>query len=158
AAALTHTTAELITARAVMGVGAAFIMPATLSLLTSVFTDPAERSKAIGLWTAVSGLGVAIGPTAGGWLLAHFSWDWVFVVNLPVAGAALLASRWLVPASRAPRARRLDLIGAALSAAGFGMLTYALIMAPQAGWASAATLGRAAAAAALLAVFAVWEM
>jgi EmrB/QacA subfamily drug resistance transporter len=157
AAALTHTTYELIAARAVMGTAAAFIMPATLSLLTSVFTNPAERAKAIGLWTAVSGLGVAIGPTAGGWLLAHFSWDAIFLVNLPVAGIALLATRWLVPASRAPRARRLDLPGAGLSAVAFGVLTYALIQAPESGWTSAATLARAAAAAGLLVAFVAWE-
>jgi len=93
AAAFTHTTAELIAARAVMGIGGAFIMPATLSIIISVFTDPAERTKAIGLWSAVSGLGVAIGPMAGGWLLAHFSWDSIFLVNLPIVAVALVAGR-----------------------------------------------------------------
>ena len=93
AAALTRTTGELVAARAAMGVAAAFIMPATLSILTSVFTDRAERAKAIGLWAAVSGLGVAIGPVAGGWLLARFSWDSIFLINLPIAGIALLAGR-----------------------------------------------------------------
>src|SRR5215470_9736957 len=91
AAAFTGTTAELIAARAVMGVGGAFIMPATLSIITNVFTDHAERTKAIGLWAAVSGLGVAIGPVAGGWLLAHFSWGSIFLVNLPIVAVVLVA-------------------------------------------------------------------
>src|SRR5262252_6508406 len=157
AAALTRTTGELIVARAAMGVAAAFIMPATLSILTSVFTDRAERAKAIGLWAAVSGLGVAIGPVAGGWLLAHFSWDSIFLVNLPIAAIALLAGRWLVPASRAPVARRLDLAGAAMSVTAFAALTYTLIQAPADGWTSAATIARAGTAAGLLAAFAAWE-
>jgi EmrB/QacA subfamily drug resistance transporter len=157
AAALTRTTGELIAARAVMGVAAAFIMPATLSILTSVFTDRTERAKAIGLWAAVSGLGVAIGPVAGGWLLAHFSWDSIFLVNLPIAGTALLAGRWLVPASRAPVPRALDLAGAALSVAALAALTYTVIQAPTAGWTSAATFTRATATAGLLAAFAIWE-
>jgi len=157
AAALTRTTGELIAARAAMGVAAAFIMPATLSVLTSVFTDRAERARAIGLWAAVSGLGVAIGPVAGGWLLAHFSWDSIFLVNLPIAAVALAAGRWLVPASRAPVPRRLDLTGAALSVTAFAALTYTLIQAPADGWTSAATIARAAATAGLLAAFAAWE-
>jgi EmrB/QacA subfamily drug resistance transporter len=157
AAAFTHTTAELIAARAMMGIGGAFIMPATLSIITSVFTDHTERSKAIGLWSAVSGLGVAIGPVAGGWLLAHFSWDSIFLVNLPIVAIALIAGHWLVPASRAPQARRLDLIGAALSVAAFTALTYTIIEAPANGWLSATTLGLGATSVALLAAFAVRE-
>ncbi len=157
AAALTHTTAELIAARAVMGIGGAFIMPATLSIITSVFTDPAERTKAIGLWAAVSGLGVAIGPVAGGWLLTHFSWDSIFLVNLPIVAVALVAGRWLVPASRAPQARRLDLTGAMLSVAAFTVLTYAIIEAPGNGWLSATTLGLFGASVALLGLFVGWE-
>jgi EmrB/QacA subfamily drug resistance transporter len=158
AAAFTSTTAELITARAVMGVGAAFIMPATLSILTSVFSHPAERAKAIGVWTAVSGLGVAIGPTAGGLLLAHFSWDAIFLVNLPIVAIAIVAAHWLVPASRSPRPRRLDLIGAGISVAAFAMLTYTFIQAPADGWTSEATLLHGAAATVLLAAFTGWEM
>jgi len=157
AAAFTQTTTELIAARAIMGIGGAFIMPATLSIITSVFTDPAERTKAIGLWSAVSGLGVAIGPVAGGWLLAHFSWDSIFLVNLPIVAIALVAGRWLVPASRAPQSGRLDLTGAVLSVAAFTILTYTIIEAPGNGWLSAATLGLAAVAVALLAAFVVWE-
>ena len=157
AAAFTGTTAELIAARAVMGVGGAFIMPATLSIITNVFTDHAERTKAIGLWAAVSGLGVAIGPVAGGWLLAHFSWGSIFLVNLPIVAVALVAGYWLVPASRAPQASRLDLTGAALSVAAFTMLTYAIIEAPDYGWLSVTILGLLGVSVVLLAVFGVWE-
>ena len=157
AAAFTQTTSELIAARAVMGIGGAFIMPATLSIITNVFTDNAERTKAIGLWAAVSGLGVAIGPVAGGWLLAHFSWDSIFLVNLPIVTIALVAGYWLVPPSRAPQSQRLDLTGAALSVAAFTLLTYTIIEAPNNGWLSVTTVGLSAASIALLALFVVWE-
>jgi EmrB/QacA subfamily drug resistance transporter len=156
AAAFTQTATELIAARVIMGIGGAFIMPATLSIITSVFTDHAERIKAIGLWSAVSGLGVAIGPVAGGWLLAHFSWDSIFLVNLPIAAVALVAGHWLVPASRAGQ-RRLDLTGALLSVAAFTALTYTIIEAPVNGWLSGTTLGLAAASVVLLAAFALRE-
>jgi EmrB/QacA subfamily drug resistance transporter len=156
-AAFTGTTTELISARVLMGVGAAFIMPATLSILMNVFTNPVERTKAIGLWSAVSGLGVAIGPVTGGWLLAHFSWGSIFLVNLPIVAIALVAAHWLVPASRAPRsAGRLDLLGALLSVAAFTALTYTIIEAPDNGWLSFTTLGLASATAGLLALF-IWR-
>jgi EmrB/QacA subfamily drug resistance transporter len=156
-AAFTGTTTELIATRVLMGVGAAFIMPATLSILMNVFTDPVERTKAIGLWSAVSGLGVAIGPVTGGWLLAHFSWGSIFLVNLPIVAIALVAAHWLVPASRAPRSEgRLDLLGALLSVAAFTALTYTIIEAPANGWLSLTTLGLALASAALLALF-IWR-
>jgi hypothetical protein len=100
---------------------------------------------------------VAIGPVAGGWLLAHFSWDSIFLVNLPIVAIALVLGHWLVPASRAPGAGRLDLIGAALSVAAFTVLTYGIIEAPANGWLSARTLGLGAASVVLLAVFGVWE-
>lgn len=157
-AAFTHTAAELIAARAVMGLGAAFIMPATLSVITSVFTVPRERAKAIGIWSAVSGLGVAIGPVTGGFLLAHFSWSSVFIVNVPLIAVALVAGHWLVPASKAPQGRRLDLLGAALSVAALTGVTYTLIQAPSAGWLSATTGIRALASAALVAVFIIVQV
>jgi EmrB/QacA subfamily drug resistance transporter len=153
AAALTHTTAELIAARAVMGVGAAFIMPSTLSVISNVFTDAHERAKAIGLWSAVSGLGVAIGPVAGGWLLAHFSWPSIFLVNLVPVAIAVVAGHWLVPPSKAPRPRRIDTAGAVLSVTALTALTYTLIQAPAAGWLSAATGVHAALSAVLIAAF-----
>src|SRR5882724_10720087 len=148
AAAFTQTTSELIAARAVMGIGGAFIMPATLSILMAVFADQAERTRAIGLWSAVSGLGVAIGPVAGGWLLTHFSWDSIFLVNLPIVAIALVAGHWLVPASRSAGEGRLVLAGAVLSVAAFTGLTYTIIEAPSHGWLSVQTL---------LAGFVAWE-
>jgi EmrB/QacA subfamily drug resistance transporter len=157
AAAFTQTTTELIAARALMGIGGAFIMPATLSILMAVFTDHAERTRAIGLWSAVSGLGVAIGPVAGGWLLTHFSWDSIFLVNLPIVAIALVAGHWLIPASTVTGSGRLDLAGAALSVAAFTGLTYTIIEAPSHGWLSAFTLGLGALSVALLALFVAWE-
>ena len=88
-----------------MGIGAALIFPATLAILTNVFRDPAERAKAIGIWAAVSGLSVAVGPVTGGWLLEHFWWGSVFLVNIPIVIFALVAGWFLVPNS--PRPARL---------------------------------------------------
>src|SRR5690349_15062795 len=102
AAMVAGSASHLIAARALMGVGGALIMPATLSILTNVFTDPKERAQAIGLWATVGGLAVAIGPVTGGWLLEHFSWSAAFTINLPVVVAALVAGRYVVPTSRDP--------------------------------------------------------
>jgi EmrB/QacA subfamily drug resistance transporter len=149
--------AELIATRALMGAGAAFVMPATLSILSSVFTDAAERAKAISLWAAVSGLGVAIGPSAGGFLLDHFVWGSVFAVNVPFVLGTLIAIRRIVPRSERQTAP-LDLIGAGLSVAGLTALTWTLIEAPSYGWTSATTIAAAAGSVALLGSFAAWEM
>ena len=147
----------LIAARGVMGLGGALMMPATLSILTNVF--PAEeRAKAIAIWAAVSGLGVAIGPTAGGVLLESFSWGAVFLVNLPVVAVALLAGKHLIPNSRDPEAPPLDLVGAGLSVAGLTGLVYAIIEAPVAGWTAASTLSVFGVAAVVLALFVAWEL
>lgn len=158
AAAVCATAGELIAARAVMGAGAALVMPATLSILAGVFPNPAERAKAIGIWSAVSGLGIAIGPTIGGLLLERFSWSSIFLVNLPVIAVALIAGRKLIPASRAPRPPRLDIPGAGLSVAGLSALTYTLIQAPDNGWTSTTTLATGAASLILLGGFAVVQM
>jgi EmrB/QacA subfamily drug resistance transporter len=157
-AALSTNAAELIATRALMGVGAAAIMPATLSILSDVFDNPSERVKAIGIWSGISGLGVAVGPTLSGWLLEHFSWSSVFLVHVPIVIIALIAGRALVPASRAQRAPRLDPVGAVLSLSGLVALTYGLIQAPERGWTSLATLGVLASAVVLLAAFAAWEL
>ena len=103
-AALAQTSGELIAARAAMGVSAALIYPATLAILNNVFTNPRERATAIGIWSAVSGLAVAIGPVAGGALLRHFAWSSVFTVNVPVVIVALVAAGCCCP-SRATRRR-----------------------------------------------------
>ena len=155
--ALASSTGQLIAARAVMGVGAALIFPTTLAIAVNVFTDARERAAAIGIWTAITGVAVALGPISGGWLLEHFSWGSVFLVNVPVAASAAVAAWVLVPDSRDPRAPRLDLPGLGLSIAGVTLLVWSLIEAPRHGWTSVATLGGVAAAASLLVVFVLWE-
>ena len=146
----------LIASRALMGVGGAFIMPSTLSILTATF--PAhERARAIGAWAAVSGLGIAIGPLAGGWIIEHADWSWIFLVNVPFVIGALLAGRWLVPESLDPSAPRLDLPGFGLSTLGLVALVWAIIEAPSSGWTSPAILAALGLAASLLIAFVAWE-
>jgi EmrB/QacA subfamily drug resistance transporter len=147
----------LIAARAAMGVGAAVIFPTTLSLITNIFTDPVKRAKAIGLWAAMVGVGVAAGPISGGWLLEHFWWGSVFMVNVPVAAAAIIGGVLFVPTSRDPAAPPVDLPGLILSSVGITALVYTVIEAPNWGWRSAHTAAGFAVAVAVLAVFAVWE-
>jgi EmrB/QacA subfamily drug resistance transporter len=156
-AAFTTSSTQLIAARALMGVGAALIFPATLAILTNVFRDPRERAKAIGAWSGVVGLAVALGPISGGILLRHFSWGSIFLVNLPVAAVALILGHRLVPTSKDPEAPRLDRVGFALSIVGIGLLVYTTIEAPGRGWASATTLVSYGVAVAIVAVFARWE-
>ncbi len=158
AGAFASSTGQLISARAVMGVGAALIFPTTLAIVVNVFTEPRERAAAIGIWTAIAGVGVALGPISGGWLLEHFSWGSVFLVNVPVTVAGIVGTLVLVPRSRDPRAPRLDLPGLALSIAGVTLLVWSLIEAPSHGWISATTIGGIAVAVALLSVFAWWEL
>ncbi|HYZ13040.1 MAG TPA: DHA2 family efflux MFS transporter permease subunit [Actinomycetota bacterium] len=157
AGAFASSTGQLITARALMGVGAAFIFPSTLALIVNVFTDARERAAAIGIWTAIAGVGVALGPISGGWLLEHFSWGSVFLVNVPIVLVGIVGTLFLVPTSRDPRAARLDLTGLGLSIAGVTLLVWSLIEAPQNGWVSTETIVGLVAAAALLASFVWWE-
>jgi EmrB/QacA subfamily drug resistance transporter len=158
AAALSRSTGELITSRAAMGAAAALIYPATLAILTSTFTDTRERATAIGIWSAVSGLAVAVGPLSGGFLLRHFSWSSIFYVNVPVALLALIAGAKLLPESRDTRAGRFDPLGAALSVVGAGLLIWTVIEAPRHGWTSPATLLGFAGTAVVLACFAFWQV
>ncbi len=156
--ALVSTPHQLIATRAVMGVGGAFIMPATLSILTNVFTDPGERVRAIGVWAGVAGIGVALGPLAGGFLLQHFYWGSIFLVNVPIVVVAIVAGRIVVPTSRDPSAPPLDLLGALLSVLALAALVYAIIDAPNAGWTSPRVLESFVASGVLLVAFIAWEL
>jgi EmrB/QacA subfamily drug resistance transporter len=155
-AAMASSPGQLIAARALMGIGGAFIMPATLSLITSIF-EGRERGRAIAIWAGVAGLAVAIGPLTGGFLLEHFYWGSVFLVNLPIVGVALVAGVLIVPTSKDPAAPKLDLEGAGLSIAGLVALVYACIEAPENGWTDSTILAALTIAAALLAAFVLWE-
>lgn len=148
----------LIAGRALMGIGAALIFPATLAILTNVFRDPNERARAIGVWGAVSGVAVAAGPIAGGWLLEHFWWGSVFFVNVPVAIVVALAAWRFVPESREHDAPRLDRGGLLLSIAAIAALVFTIIEATEWGWTSAATFAGFATSAALIGVFVWWEL
>ncbi|MDQ6617434.1 MAG: MFS transporter [Actinomycetota bacterium] len=158
ASALAGSTGMLIATRAFMGIGGAFIMPSTLSIITNVFTDPVERGKAIGIWAGVAALGIGIGPVAGGFLLTHFYWGSVFFVNLPILAIALVAGWFLVPDSKDPTAPRLDPIGALLSIIGLAALLWAVIEAPIRGWGSTGTVAGLAGGAVILAAFVWWEL
>jgi len=155
--AFVHTPGQLIAARAFMGIGAAAIFPSTLSLIANVFTERAERAKAIGMWGATTGVGVAAGPILGGWLLDHYWWGSVFLFMVPVAAviAALIAVA--VPTSRDPNAPPIDRRGLALSTAGMATLVLSIIEAPIWGWGSSRTVGVLAGGLLLLAVFVAVE-
>ncbi|HEX5613825.1 MAG TPA: DHA2 family efflux MFS transporter permease subunit [Acidimicrobiia bacterium] len=156
--AVAASTTMLIVGRGVMGVGGALIMPTTLSILVNSFGDPRERAKAIAIWTAASGAGIALGPIVGGLLMRSFSWSSVFWINVPLLAVAFVGTLHLVPESRDPNATRLDPIGALLSTAAIGTLVYAIIEGPEQGWTSRSTLTGVAFAAFAGAVFARWEM
>jgi len=147
----------LIWGRAAMGVGAAVIFPATLALITNIFTQPAQRAKAIGLWAAMVGVGVAAGPISGGWLLEHFSWGSIFLVNMPIAVLAIIGSWLFIPTSRDPATPPVDFMGLILSAIGVTALVYSIIEAPNHGWTSGHTIAGFTVAATVIAAFIWWE-
>ncbi|QYG94880.1 DHA2 family efflux MFS transporter permease subunit [Iamia sp. SCSIO 61187] len=156
-ATVADTAGQVITARAIMGIAAAFVMPSTLSILTNVF--PAhERPRAIAIWAGISGGGAAIGPIASGWLIEHYWWGSVFLINVPIILIALVAGAVLVPRSKDPEKVPLDFLGAGLSIIGLGSLVYAIIEGPHHGWASPETLLTFAASFTALGLFAAWEL
>ncbi|MFZ9426943.1 MAG: DHA2 family efflux MFS transporter permease subunit [Ilumatobacteraceae bacterium] len=139
-AAFSNSTGELITARGLMGVGAALVFPGTLAVVIDVFRDPTERAKAIGVWSAVSGAAVAFGPVTGGFLLEHFWWGSVFLINIPIVIIAMFLQWRFVPESRDPNAERLDVPGFLLSITFVSLLVYTIIEAPHRGWTSTASV------------------
>ena len=156
-AALCSTTGSLIVMRLVMGVASALIYPTTLAIITDTFREPKQRAVAIGLWGAVTGLGVAIGPILGGALLEVFWWGSLFLALVPIALAAAIAAPVVIPAFSPERSSRLDRGGLVLSVVMLGALVYTIIEAPERGWASAPTLGGFAVALVAGIGFAAWE-
>lgn len=156
ASAFAASSEQLIATRAFMGIGGAFIMPATLSIITNVF--PArERGKAIGVWAATAGLAGVLGPLTGGFLLEHFYWGSIFLVNIPIVVVGLLAGVFLIPTSKDPAAPRLDPVGALLSVVGLTALLYGIIEAPQDGWTDPVILACFFVGLAVLGMFLTWE-
>jgi EmrB/QacA subfamily drug resistance transporter len=147
----------LILARALMGIGGAFIFPTTLSILTNTFSGR-ERARAIGIWAGVAGLGIVIGPLAGGLLLEHFEWGSVFLVNVPVCTTAVVLAVFFVPDSRDPEEGRIDPIGAVLSIIALGLLLYGIIEAPVLGWTSPQIVSTLVGGLVMLAGFLLWEL
>ncbi|MFJ4629584.1 MFS transporter [Streptomyces sp. NPDC088847] len=155
-AGLAQSTGQLIAARAGMGVGGALLITTTLAVVMQIFA-PEEQQRAIGIWAAVNALGFATGPLLGGFMLNHFWWGAIFLINLPVAALALTAAVVLVPESKNPRGDRPDLLGALLSTVGMAALVYAIISGPAHGWTSGRVLLTAAVAVVVLGAFAYWE-
>jgi len=148
---------QLIVGRALMGVAAAMIMPSTLSIIINIF--PAhERPKAIAVWASVTGAAGGFGPVISGYLLGHFWFGSIFLINVPIIVVALVAGHFLVPKSRDPEHASFDPVGAVLSIIGIVALVYGLIEAPDQGWGSAATLISFAVAAIVLFGFVLWEL
>ena len=157
AAAFSPNAGLLIASRVLMGLGAAFVMPATLSILNAVF-PPRERPQAIAAWSAVAGVGVIVGPTLGGFLLSHFWWGSVFLVNVPIVAVALAGVLWVVPETADPGRRSLDLVGTLLVGGAFVAVVDAIIEAPTRGWTGGLTIAEAAAGIVALAAFVIWEL
>lgn len=147
----------LIITRAFMGLGAAFIYPTTLSIITNTFHVPSERARAIGMWAGVAGVGIALGPLLGGLLVENFGWPAVFLINVPVCATAVLLAHWFVPDSSAPDESPLDPLGALLSVVALVAILFAIIEAPDHGWTAPVVVGSFVTGATFLACFIWWE-
>jgi DHA2 family multidrug resistance protein-like MFS transporter len=149
---------DLVVARAVMGIGAALLMPGTLSIVTTVFTEPQERVQAIGIWSGVGGLGFILGPPIGGVLLSSFWWGSVMVANVPIVVLSLVLAVVIVPESQDPEHRPLDPVGALLSVVAISTIVFAFIESPERGWVSVPVLGALVVCAIATYAFARWEL
>jgi EmrB/QacA subfamily drug resistance transporter len=148
----------LIAARGVQGLGAAIVSPAALAIVTTTFTEGAERNKALGIWGALAGAGGAVGVLLGGVLTSGLGWEWVLFVNVPIGLAAAIVAPRLVAESRGEERTSIDILGAVLVTAGLVVLVYALVDTQDAGWGSTQTVGLLAASVVLLVAFLVVEM
>src|SRR5437763_11910277 len=148
----------LVAARVLQAVGGSMLNPVAMSIVRNTFEDPRERAHAIGMWGAVFGLSMALGPVLGGILVDAWSWRAVFFVNVPIGLAAIVLTALYVPASRAEHPRRIDPVGQVLVIVGLATLTYAIIEGPSAGWTSPRTLGVFAVAAACLVALIAYEL
>src|SRR5712691_7234425 len=156
---LSTSSGMLIGARALQGLGAAFISPAALAIISTTFKEGSDRAKALGVWAAIAIGGSAVGLVLGGVLTQYFSWPWIFYVNVPVGIVGFVLSLRLIPESRDAHAERsYDLVGAVTVTGGLMALVYAIVDAQQAGWGSAKTLGFFALAVVLLATFVAVEL
>ena len=153
---LANSSGQLIGFRAIQGIGAALLMPGTLSIITVTF-PPHERAKAIGLWAGVSGIALALGPTLGGYMVEHLGWQSIFFLNVPIGIVAFLLAVRNVRESRSEQARQLDIPGLLFGTGGLFSLTYALIEANQKGWSDPTIVGALVAGAVLIAGLLVWE-
>ncbi|MFD4986658.1 MFS transporter [Streptomyces sp. NPDC058374] len=156
-AGLAQSSAQLIAARAGMGVGGALLITTTLAVVVQIFDDQ-ERVRAIGLWATVNALGVAVGPLVGGLILDHYWWGAIFLINIPVAVLGLVAVIALVPESKSRHGERPDLLGALLSTVGMTGVVYAIISGPEHGWASGHVAASGAVGLAVLTSFVLWEL
>lgn len=157
-AGLSGNLGQLIGARAIIGVFAALIFPATLALITTIFVDAKEKAAAIAVWAATTGVAVALGPVTGGWLLENYIWPSLFWINVPIAAVTVIAIGALVPESKSSHAGRLDALGGVLSISGVAVLIWGIIEGPRYGWTSPTTVAALTLGALIFAAFAAWEI
>lgn len=137
AAGLAGNVDVLVASRAIQGLGAALVTPTTLAVISASFVDPRERNAAVGAWTAVGALALALGPLLGGVISQHLAWGWIFLLNVPIGAGTLALGAWAIPESRERVARRFDIPGLATSAVALFCLIYALVEGPRLGWSAA---------------------